>query len=124
MLADTLIPGSSMCGERFELKIDDHVFIGHPVALEWRYCAGEDGAGSRQQTSTVYNVVIIVRAGVSREGIKSYHKLAQQFATARETEPSYRNRFPVILLIAFAHPHVRPMLSTRAPHDLMARTLR
>ena len=68
-----------MCGQQFELRIDEHVFIGHPTAL------GTHVYG-KAETSTVYNVVIILRKGVTREGIKSYHKLAQQFATALEHE--------------------------------------
>lgn len=78
VLADTLIPPTSMCGRRFDLKIDDQVFVGHPVSLD----VGEEDEDGGETNTLVFNVVLVLKGTVSKAAIASYYELTLQLSTA------------------------------------------
>ncbi|CAH1794229.1 unnamed protein product [Owenia fusiformis] len=89
VLANLLAVKSTLCGRKFELKIDDVILVGHPTLLEV-------ASSSQQQSSMIsFNVVFLLKSNAHTSLINSYHDLAKQIAIAlrhEERRCSYLNR--------------------------------
>ena len=71
VLAGVLLPQASMCNRGFELTIDDHIFVGHPMAIqrppESPPSGGPPGASlisAGAPGSLPYNVALVISAEV------------------------------------------------------------
>ncbi|KAG8508954.1 GATOR complex protein NPRL3, partial [Galemys pyrenaicus] len=94
VLATILATKSEMCGQKFELKIDDVRFVGHPTLLQ--HGPGQpappqvpktDPAPRREApTMTLFNVVFALRALADPAVAGRLHTLSRRIATALQHE--------------------------------------
>lgn len=52
---------SELCGKKFEIKINDIRFVGHPLLL---YLHGEGKSGTNQESILSFNVVFALKVGI------------------------------------------------------------
>ena len=87
ILANILAPTSNLCEVNFELKIDEAVFIGHPVLVE----RSDDVFSVKKETNTelkddvslkIFNIVLVVNSGCNHSIINSYQMLCKMLANA------------------------------------------
>ena len=73
-LANLFSVSRDLCGSKFELKVNDVRFVGHPVSLE-----PEDGSCSgRRTTLTMFHIVIALRADTHYSIVHCYHELSMR----------------------------------------------
>ena len=73
-LANLFSVSKDLCGSKFELKLNDVRFVGHPVSLEPE--DGERQPGRR--TITMFHVVLALRADTHYSIVHCYHELSQR----------------------------------------------
>ena len=87
ILANILAPTSNLCEVNFELKIDEAVFIGHPVLVE----RSDDVFSVKKETKAelkddvslkIFNIVLVVNSGCNHSIINSYQMLCKMLANA------------------------------------------
>ncbi|KAK2143143.1 hypothetical protein LSH36_873g00006 [Paralvinella palmiformis] len=83
VLANLLTVKAKLCASKFELKIDDVVFIGHPLLL---HPVSQETAKRELVTMISFNVVIALLAPIDREILMCYHNLTKQLAIALRHE--------------------------------------
>ncbi|XP_057343826.1 GATOR complex protein NPRL3 isoform X2 [Manis pentadactyla] len=89
ILATILATKSEMCGQKFELKIDNVRFVGHPTLLQ--HALGQvsktDPSPKREApTMILFNVVFALRANADPSVINCLHNLSRRIATALQHE--------------------------------------
>ena len=74
-LANIFAVSKSLCGSKFELKLNDVRFVGHPISLE-----PDDNVEkvSRRTTLTMFHIVFALRAQCNYSIIPCYHELSQR----------------------------------------------
>ncbi|XP_054169266.1 GATOR complex protein NPRL3-like [Oppia nitens] len=60
---------SKLCGQKFELKVNDIRFVGHPMLLT-----------RGQKELLIFNVVFALKANASHDIVNCYHELSQKIA--------------------------------------------
>ena len=70
-LANLFSVSKELCGSKFELKVNDVRFVGHPVSLE-----RDEQGGSRRTTLTMFHIVIALRADTDYSLVHCYHELS------------------------------------------------
>jgi len=58
-----------LCGQKFELKLNDIRFVGHPMVLTFG-----------QKELLIFNVVFALKANASHDVVNCYHELSQKIA--------------------------------------------
>ncbi|EDO44918.1 predicted protein [Nematostella vectensis] len=82
-LANILTPKPMLCGQRFELKIDNMLFVGHPMLLN----ESNRGDGRKEEVMMkLFNIVFILKAEADPTLISSYHDLSKRLAIALKHE--------------------------------------
>lgn len=89
-LANILSPKSNACGNKFELKIDEVLFVGHPMLAYER----QDREFKRSDTTSrkddvmmkLFNVVFVLQASVEPSVVHCYHDLSKRIAIALRHE--------------------------------------
>ncbi|XP_029075674.1 GATOR complex protein NPRL3 isoform X5 [Monodon monoceros] len=89
ILATILATKSEMCGQKFELKIDNVRFVGHPTLLQ--HALGQvsktDPSPKREApTMILFNVVFALRANADPSVINCLHNLSRRLATVLQHE--------------------------------------
>nr|XP_023416534.1 GATOR complex protein NPRL3 isoform X5 [Cavia porcellus] len=89
ILATILATKSEMCGQKFELKIDNVRFVGHPTLLQ--HALGQvsktDPCPKREApTMILFNVVFALRANADPSVINCLHNLSRRIATVLQHE--------------------------------------
>ncbi|XP_066131581.1 GATOR1 complex protein NPRL3 isoform X3 [Saccopteryx bilineata] len=89
ILATILATKSEMCGQKFELKIDNVRFVGHPTLLQ--HVLGQvsktDPSPKREApTMILFNVVFALRANADPSVISCLHNLSRRIATVLQHE--------------------------------------
>ncbi|XP_035939417.1 GATOR1 complex protein NPRL3 isoform X2 [Halichoerus grypus] len=89
ILATILATKSEMCGQKFELKIDNVRFVGHPTLLQ--HALGQvsktDPSPKREApTMILFNVVFALRANADPSVINCLHTLSRRIATVLQHE--------------------------------------
>ncbi|XP_066239182.1 GATOR1 complex protein NPRL3 isoform X3 [Saccopteryx leptura] len=89
ILATILATKSEMCGQKFELKIDNVRFVGHPTLLQ--HALGQvsktDPSPKREApTMILFNVVFALRANADPSVISCLHNLSRRIATVLQHE--------------------------------------
>ncbi|KAM4820289.1 GATOR1 complex protein NPRL3 isoform 3-T3 [Thomomys bottae] len=89
ILATILATKSEMCGQKFELKIDNVRFVGHPTLLQ--HAMGQvsktDPSPKREApTMILFNVVFALRANADPSVINCLHNLSRRIATVLQHE--------------------------------------
>ncbi|XP_047693422.1 GATOR complex protein NPRL3 isoform X1 [Prionailurus viverrinus] len=89
ILATILATKSEMCGQKFELKIDNVRFVGHPTLLQ--HALGQvsktDPSPKREApTMILFNVVFALRANADPSVINCLHSLSRRIATVLQHE--------------------------------------
>ncbi|KAH7943694.1 hypothetical protein HPB52_010016 [Rhipicephalus sanguineus] len=81
-LSNLFATKSELCNRKFELKVNDVRFVGHPVQL----C-------SKRETSTflMFNVVFALRANASHDIVNFYHDFTHKIAIALSSEENRCN---------------------------------
>ncbi|EEC18189.1 conserved hypothetical protein [Ixodes scapularis] len=81
-LSNLFATKSELCNRKFELKVNDVRFVGHPVQL----C-------SKRETSTflMFNVVFALKANASHDIVNFYHDFTHKVAIALSSEESRCN---------------------------------
>jgi len=74
-LANIFAVSSKLCGSKFELKLNDVRFVGHPVSLEPDASVEKV---SRRTTLTMFHIVFALRAVGNYSIIPCYHELSQR----------------------------------------------
>lgn len=89
-LANILSPHSEACGTKFELKVDEVLFVGHPTLAYKK----QDPEFKRNETSSrkdvvmmkLFNVVFVLQATVEPSVVDCYHDLSKRIAIALKHE--------------------------------------
>ena len=82
-LANLFSVSKDLCGSKFELKVNDVRFVGHPVSLEPDTGGNTEPAGCavtsrRQTTLTMFHIVFALRADTDYSLVHCYHELSQR----------------------------------------------
>ncbi|XP_073915904.1 GATOR1 complex protein NPRL3 isoform X4 [Castor canadensis] len=89
ILATILATKSEMCGQKFELKIDNVRFVGHPTLLQHGLgqVSKTDPSPKREApTMILFNVVFALRANADPSVINCLHNLSRRIATVLQHE--------------------------------------
>ncbi|XP_017284769.1 GATOR complex protein NPRL3 isoform X1 [Kryptolebias marmoratus] len=90
ILATILATKSDMCGKKFELKIDNVRFVGHPTLLQHSpiiQVSKTDPSPKREMpTMILFNVVFALRANADPSVICCMHNLSRRIAIALQHE--------------------------------------
>ncbi|XP_060945324.1 GATOR complex protein NPRL3 isoform X1 [Limanda limanda] len=90
ILATILATKSDMCGKKFELKIDNVRFVGHPTLLQHPpiiQVSKTDPSPKREMpTMILFNVVFALRANADPSVISCMHNLSRRIAIALQHE--------------------------------------
>ncbi|XP_071976907.1 GATOR1 complex protein NPRL3 isoform X2 [Engystomops pustulosus] len=89
ILATILATKSDMCGKKFELKIDNVRFVGHPTLLQHALCqVSKTDPSPKRETPTMilFNVVFALRANVDPSVINCLHNLSRRIAIVLQHE--------------------------------------
>uniref|UniRef100_A0A1A7X9F7 GATOR complex protein NPRL3 n=1 Tax=Iconisemion striatum TaxID=60296 RepID=A0A1A7X9F7_9TELE len=90
ILATILATKSDMCGKKFELKIDNVRFVGHPTLLQHSpiiQLSKTDPSPKREMpTMILFNVVFALRANADPSVISCMHNLSRRIAIALQHE--------------------------------------
>ncbi|XP_063286299.1 GATOR1 complex protein NPRL3 isoform X2 [Pelobates fuscus] len=89
ILATILATKSDMCGKKFELKIDNIRFVGHPTLLQHAVCqvSKTDPSPKREMpTMILFNVVFALRANADTSVINCLHNLSRRIAIVLQHE--------------------------------------
>ncbi|EFX76720.1 hypothetical protein DAPPUDRAFT_54916 [Daphnia pulex] len=80
VLSNLFAVKSELCGKKFEIKINDIRFVGHPLLV---YHQGEGkSAGSSQESILSFNVVFALKASASHAVVDCYHEVSKRIAAA------------------------------------------
>ncbi|XP_030068280.1 GATOR1 complex protein NPRL3 isoform X2 [Microcaecilia unicolor] len=89
ILATILATKSDMCGKKFELKIDNVRFVGHPTLLQHAsvQVSKTDPSPKREMpTMILFNVVFALRANADASVINCLHNLSRRIAIVLQHE--------------------------------------
>ncbi|XP_066546390.1 GATOR1 complex protein NPRL3 isoform X3 [Amia ocellicauda] len=90
ILATILATKSDMCGKKFELKIDNVRFVGHPTLLQHGHTiqvSKTDPSPKREMpTMILFSVVFALRANADPSVISCMHNLSRRIAIALQHE--------------------------------------
>ncbi|XP_030646130.1 GATOR1 complex protein NPRL3 isoform X4 [Chanos chanos] len=90
ILATILATKSDMCGKKFELKIDNVRFVGHPTLLQLPHTiqvSKTDPSPKREMpTMILFSVVFALRANADPSVISCMHNLSRRIAIALQHE--------------------------------------
>ncbi|XP_020667598.1 GATOR1 complex protein NPRL3 isoform X1 [Pogona vitticeps] len=89
ILATILATKSDMCGKKFELKIDNIRFVGHPTLLQHAFgqISKTDPSPKREMpTMILFNVVFALRATADPSVIHCLHNLSRRIAIVLQHE--------------------------------------
>ncbi|XP_056390489.1 GATOR complex protein NPRL3 isoform X3 [Hyla sarda] len=89
ILATILATKSDMCGKKFELKIDNVRFVGHPTLLQHAlYQVSKTDPSPKRETPTMilFNVVFALRANADHSVINCLHNLSRRIAIVLQHE--------------------------------------
>uniref|UniRef100_A0A673VTY9 GATOR complex protein NPRL3 n=1 Tax=Salmo trutta TaxID=8032 RepID=A0A673VTY9_SALTR len=90
ILATILATKSDMCGKKFELKIDNVRFVGHPTLLQHPHTiqvSKTDPSPKREMpTMILFSVVFALRANADPSVISCMHNLSRRIAIALQHE--------------------------------------
>ncbi|XP_013925739.1 PREDICTED: nitrogen permease regulator 3-like protein [Thamnophis sirtalis] len=89
ILATILATKSDMCGKKFELKIDNIRFVGHPTLLQHAFgqVSKTDPSPKREMpTMILFNVVFALRATADPSVISCLHNLSRRIAIVLQHE--------------------------------------
>ncbi|XP_033887677.2 GATOR complex protein NPRL3-like isoform X4 [Acipenser ruthenus] len=90
ILATILATKSDMCGKKFELKIDNVRFVGHPTLLQHTHgiqVSKTDPSPKREMpTMILFSVVFALRANADPSVISCMHNLSRRIAIALQHE--------------------------------------
>ncbi|XP_075035977.1 GATOR1 complex protein NPRL3 isoform X5 [Mixophyes fleayi] len=89
ILGTILATKSDMCGKKFELKIDNVRFVGHPTLLQHAMCqvSKTDPSPKREMpTMILFNVVFALRANADPSVINCLHNLSRRIAIVLQHE--------------------------------------
>ncbi|MEE6498437.1 hypothetical protein FKM82_003095 [Ascaphus truei] len=89
ILATILATKSDMCGKKFELKIDNVRFVGHPTLLQHALCqvSKTDPSPKREvPTMILFSVVFALRANADPSVINCMHNLSRRIAIVLQHE--------------------------------------
>ncbi|XP_076998470.1 GATOR1 complex protein NPRL3 isoform X2 [Tamandua tetradactyla] len=89
ILATILATKSEMCGQKFELKIDNVRFVGHPTLLQHGLgqVSKTDPSPKRETpTMILFNVVFALRANADPSVISCLHNLSRRIAVVLQHE--------------------------------------
>ncbi|XP_028395265.1 GATOR complex protein NPRL3-like isoform X2 [Dendronephthya gigantea] len=87
-LANILTPGEKLCGKKFELRIDDVLFVGHPTLVTRpTQTQGNDAQTKAASTNIkMFNIVFALQADVDSSVCECYHELSQRISIALKHE--------------------------------------
>jgi len=78
ILANMFAVSKQLCGSKFELKVNDIRFVGHPVSLE----PAKDEDGHWTSNITMFQIVFALKAVAKYSVVQSYHELSQRIGLA------------------------------------------
>ena len=86
VLSNLFAAHPGLCGEKFELKISEVRFIGHPMSLEIDPQEARYFANKSKSPLTMFHVVFALRATAPYSVVECYHDLSQQIGAAIRNE--------------------------------------
>ena len=78
-----------LCDQKFELKINDVRFVGHPLSLEVKPGEQENYARDIRSHMTMFQVVFALRAVADYSTVEIFHDLSQQIGVSIKYEERY-----------------------------------
>lgn len=109
VLANMFAVSSKLCGQKFELKINDVRFVGHPMLLSSK---------SADSDLLTFNIVFALKATASHDVVNSYHDLSQRIAIAlcyEENRYSYLTKEATVM--GNAHDEIQNLLEDGDSHS-------
>merc|ERR1719193_421988 len=82
ILANMFAVSKQLCGSKFELKVNDVRFVGHPISLE----PSVDEDGQWKSTITMFHIVFALKAVVNYSVVQCYHELSHRIGLALRHE--------------------------------------
>ena len=101
VLSDLFAVKPELCGQKFEVKINDIRFVGHPISLasstnqitdkqskerNVKELVAEKPCKDRMKDLLTFNIVVAVRANASHDIVNCYHECVQRVALALNCE--------------------------------------
>ena len=71
-----------LCNQKFELKINNVRFVGHPITLQHTVDASKTNQDHPDVSNQMLNVVFALKAQASHEIVHQYHELSKKIATS------------------------------------------
>ncbi|XP_028967582.1 GATOR complex protein NPRL3 [Galendromus occidentalis] len=71
-----------LCNQKFELKINNVRFVGHPITLQTSVDASKPSVDHQDLSNQMLNVVFALKAQASHEIVHQYHELSKKIATS------------------------------------------
>ncbi|CAB4010105.1 Hypothetical predicted protein, partial [Paramuricea clavata] len=87
-LANILTPREKLCGKKFELRIDDVLFVGHPTLVTQETQSQRNDAQAKVEGINIklFNIVFALQAEIDSSVCECYHDLSQKISTALKHE--------------------------------------
>jgi len=82
VLSNLFAVKSELCGQKFEIKINDIRFVGHPLLV---YQPGSK-SGTSQNSIFSFNVIFALKASASHAVVNCYHEVSKRIAAALRHE--------------------------------------
>ncbi|CAL4132605.1 unnamed protein product [Meganyctiphanes norvegica] len=82
---------SELCDNKFELKVNDVRFVGHPVRLN-NPCTAPSHTKKKTSTIVLFNIVFALKAHLNHDIVSCYHDLSMRLGLALRHE-EYRCNF-------------------------------
>ncbi|XP_027228849.1 GATOR1 complex protein NPRL3 [Penaeus vannamei] len=83
---------SELCDRKFELKVNDVRFVGHPVRLNPTTTLGRHQDRRKPSTIILFNIVFALKATLNHDVVNCYHDLSMRLGLALRHE-EYRCQF-------------------------------
>eukprot|EP00058_Branchiostoma_floridae_P020602 XP_002606092.1 hypothetical protein BRAFLDRAFT_88002 [Branchiostoma floridae] len=124
ILATLMATKTELAGEKFELKVDNLRFVGHPTLLHqissFTDLSKSEGPSPRREPSPIilFNIVFVIQANVSPSLNQYYHDLSKRLALAirhEEWRCGYLNKQAQIM--RDVHDEVSAMPEEELPQD-------
>jgi len=103
-----------LCGQKFELKVNDVRFVGHPMFLT------RDGDNVKELL--IFNVVFALKANASHHIVDCYHELSQKIATGlhfEENRCGYLSAETKLMIATHDEVSAMPEDSAESPYKLI-----
>jgi hypothetical protein len=101
-LSSMLSPKPALCGHKFQLKVDECIYLGHPVLVDASPSDVHDDMGALQMS--MFNAVVILPVGTSQQALDDTYRhivepLAMALRNAQHLNAHVRHQCELVLAL-------------------------